>query len=217
MKTNYHNLLGKKVLLTAHDAAWNLASAICESILSSENGTEAEKNIFGRPISFSTSGDASFSNGFASTGLRAGTIINSKEITPNIENLLHAVRSHIPVVIFASVESQFQINQLSQSGAVVFSANTAQEVLDLLLLSYRIAELSLIPAVVCMEESIAGMEENILFPDKETIINFAWNTDNLISSPSASQQIIFGKSRKRIPNWFNIDNPVSIGATKQLR
>ncbi|MBI4930524.1 MAG: 4Fe-4S binding protein [Bacteroidetes bacterium] len=202
--------------MSAKNAAWYLSSSICESILSSESSKSADKNIFGRPLAFSTSSDISFSIGFASTGLRAGTILNSSEISSNIESIANAVRLHIPLVIFSSVESQFQVNQFSQTGAVVFSAVTSQEALDLLLVSYRIAELSLIPVVVCMEESISNTEENILFPEKETLINFAGSTDILISSPTPSQQMIFGKSRKRIPNWFNIDNPVSIGAGKQL-
>ncbi|MEK6614646.1 MAG: hypothetical protein AABZ32_00815, partial [Bacteroidota bacterium] len=216
MKTNYHNLLGKQISLTAKDAAWYLSSAICESILSSDSDKPADKNIFGRSLAFSTSSDISFSIGFASTGLRAGSILNSNEISSNIDNIANAVRTHIPVVIFASIESQFQTNQLSQTGAVVFSAATSQEALDLLLVSYRIAELSLIPVVICIDESNSNTEENIFFPEKETLVNFAANTDTLIASPTPSQQIIFGKSRKRIPNWFNVDNPVSIGAAKQL-
>lgn len=216
MKAGYHSILGKQVSLNATDAAQHLASAICESIQRSESYDKADKNIFGRPLAYSTSVDISFSIGFASTGLRAGIILRSGELSLNIENIFQAVRLHIPLVIFASVQSQFQVNQLSQSGAVVFSACNSQEALDLMLTSNRIAELSLIPVVVCMEEAISNIEESVLFPAKETIVNFAGNTDNLISSPTASQQIIFGKSRKRIPNWFNADNPVSIGAAKQL-
>ena len=111
MKTNYHNLLGKQISLTAKDAAWYLSSAICESILSSDSDKPADKNIFGRSLAFSTSSDISFSIGFASTGLRAGSILNSNEISSNIDNIANAVRTHIPVVKFASIESQYQTNQ----------------------------------------------------------------------------------------------------------
>ncbi len=216
MKLNYHNLLGKQVNLNVTDAATHLLTSFCEAIMSSCSDTGlVEKNLFKRSLAFSTSGDLSFSTGFASTGLRTGSIFKPDEIADNLERISNSVRLHIPLVIFASVKSQFQINQLAQTGAVVFSAGNAQEALDLLLISYQIAELSLISVVVCFDEESGQKEENIFFPEKEIIMHFAGNTDALIPSPTASQQIIFGKNRKRIPGWFNPDNPVSIGNSKQ--
>ncbi len=215
MKTKYHNLLGKKISLNARDAAWHMMSAICESILCSEHGLPLDKNLFGRPLTSSSSNDISFSSGFASTGLRSGIILNAGHLSSNLENIAHAVRVHIPLVIFSSVNSQLQVSQLSQTGGLVFSANTCQEAVDLLLIGYRIAELSLIPVIVCIDEALCNTEETIFFPEKELLATFAGSPDILISSPTASQQIIFGKQRKRIPNWFNLDNPVSIGAEKQ--
>ncbi|HLG36329.1 MAG TPA: 4Fe-4S binding protein [Bacteroidia bacterium] len=216
-KINFNDLPGKQVSLTAFDAAQNLMSVICESVLCSACGKLSGKNIFGRTMTYSSSGDVSYSIGFTSTGLRAGIVLNSLEISSNLESISNAVRMHIPLVIFASVKSQHEVNQLSRCGAVVLSANTTQEVLDLLLLSFRIAELSLIPVVVCIEETEVNREENILFPEKEIIKSIAGSPDNYISSPTPSQQIIFGKQRKRIPGWFNTDHPVSLGASKQLR
>lgn len=217
MKTNIHNILGNQVTLGALDAARHLASAICESMLCPASDHQAEVNIYGRPVSHSSSGDVSFALGFAATGLRAGILLRPEDINSNIEHIVTAARLHIPLVIFAGVNAAGQVHQLSQSGAVVFSACTVQETVDLLLISYRIAEGSLIPVVVCMEESIINTEANIAFPGKETITAMAGDSDHFIASPTAAQQIIFGKSRKRIPNWFNVDHPVSLGAAKQLK
>ena len=216
MNLNYQNLIGKQVTLNGRDAATHLLSSFCEAIVSSCscNGIY-ENNLFGRPLTFSTSGDLSFSIGFASTGLRVGNLLKPGEIASNIQIISDSVRLHIPLVIFVSVESQFQINQLVQTGAVVFSAGNSQEALDLLMISYQIAELSLITVVICIDEEICKREENIFFLLKETIVHFAPNTDFLINSPTTSQQIIFGKNRKRIPGWFNPDNPLSIGAPKR--
>ena len=216
MRTDYHNLLKKQVTLAATDAVWLLECAICESIQSATGGNPSDKNIFGRPLSFSGSHDISYSIGYASTGLRAGIILHPEDLSSNIENITAAVRTHIPLVIFAGIRSQFQVHQLAQCGVVVFSAVTAKEACDLLLASFQIAELSLLPVVVCMEEALLCREETFEFPGKELLAEFAGNTDHFISSPTPAQQMIFGNKRKRIPNWFNPDNPVSIGASKPL-
>lgn len=217
MKTNIHNRLGNQVTLGALDAARHLASAICESMLCPASDHPAEVNIYGRPVSHSSSGDLSYAIGFAATGLRAGILLRPEDIHSNIDHVASAARLHIPLVIFAGVNAASQVNQLSQTGAVILSACTVQEAVDLLLISYRVAEWALIPVVVCMEESILYREESAAFPGMQTIAAMAGDSDLFISSPTAAQQIIFGKSRKRIPNWFNVDHPVSLGAAKQLK
>lgn len=217
MKANDHNLLGNQVTLVARDAARHLASSICESMLCPAGDHHTGLNIYGRPVTHSSFGDVSFALGFVATGLRAGILLSSTDITSNIDHITSAVRMHIPLVVFAGVNNAGQINQLSQSGAIIFSACSVQEAVDLLLISYRVAEWSLIPVVVCIEESIINTEASISFPSRETIAAIAGDSDHLIVSPTAAQQIIFGKSRKRIPNWFNVDHPVSLGASKQLK
>ncbi|MBK8701181.1 MAG: 4Fe-4S binding protein [Saprospiraceae bacterium] len=220
-KTNYTALLNQVVKLRPRDAVWHLNRAICESIQSSTGednassfGKSALANLYGRALSHGAGAALSFSIGFAATGLRAGILLQAGEITPNLENIGNAVRSHIPLVIFASVSSQSQISQLAQSGALIFAVNTAQEAIDYMLVSYHIAEFSLIPVVVCLDENIMDVEGDVAFPSKEVLMKLAENTDHLIVCPTPSQQLIFGKSRKRIPNWFHVDNPVSLGANK---
>jgi len=212
--TDYHNMLGKELTLTPAKAAVMLKHAICESILCADNDCPEVNNIYGRPVACSPSGDISFAVGFASTGLRAGIILHPGLIASSLPGIAYAARVHIPLVVFAGISSQFQVQQLSQAGAVVFSAATAAETLDLLVIAYKIAELSLIPVVVCMEEILCHTEQPVVFPGREILEKFAGNTDHLIPSPTPSQQIIFGRNRKRIPNWFNTDQPVAVGAAK---
>ncbi len=217
VKMNIHSLPGSQITSGALDAVRHLTFAICEGVLCPESNGEPTNNLFGRPVTSSASGDVSFALGLSATGIRSGIILLPEQIAVNLDPIATAVRWHIPLVVFAGVRDASQIHQLSQTGAVVFSACSVQEAVDLLLMAYRVAEWSLVPAVVCMEASILHTAAILTFPGKEAIASMAGDIDQLIPSATPAQQIIFGKNRKRIPAWFNVDQPVSLGASKQLK
>ena len=56
--------------------------------------------------------------------------------------------------------------------------------------------------------------EPVRFPDQKLIREFLGDPDTMIDCPTPAQEIIFGKHRRRIPNWFQVDIPVLTGATK---
>lgn len=217
MNTNYHNLLGKKVQISASQGCYNLEVAISEGITGTNVPFAKENNLYGRAVVQSSSGDLSFASGLAATGLRATSFLSDKQLSNNAIQLEQAVRQHLALVVVGFYNAHQQLHQLSSTGAFQLWASNAQEAVDFLLIAHRISELSLIPGIVGIDASFAVAEEEVLFPESPVILGYLGNPDTQIASPTPSQEMIFGNTRRRIPNWYNPDIPVFSGVRKNVQ
>jgi pyruvate/2-oxoacid:ferredoxin oxidoreductase alpha subunit/ferredoxin len=172
-------------------------------------GHKQINNIFGRPITFSDASDLSFLMGLASTGLRAGALVDGRALMGNFNQLSAIANQHLATVIHCS-ENQIHSNSLSEAGFFQTRASNSQEAADFSLIAHRIAELSLVPGICGFEGDIS----DVILPSKEFIVKFLGDPDSPLESPTPSQKIIFGPRRRRVPNWFSLDNPMTGGSEK---
>ncbi|MCP4456546.1 MAG: hypothetical protein GY816_00730 [Cytophagales bacterium] len=184
---------------------------------------EANINAFHRNVTIHESSDLSFINGLISSGLRGSACLDGEKVTGNHNQLLTAARQHLPLVVntnarvvdassHSTLNNNEIINGLSQTGCFQFVACSAQEEIYLTLLAHRVAELSLIPGVVISDYDPSNQKATI--PKDELIKSYLGNPDDQIVCPTPAQEMIFGKTRRRIPNWFSLDTPVMLGAKK---
>ena len=192
-----------------------LISSISEGVLVKNILPEQDTNLFGRKVNFSSSGDVAFIAGLSATGLRATAWLDENELYINANNLRQAARLHLPLVIVIESDNEYSVQEFVAKNAFQLKAGTFSELIDYTILAHKIAETTLIPGIVVFKgnyknEIINSAGKNILF-------DFLGNPDDKISTPTPAQEIIFGKQRRRIVNWFNFDVPVLSGAKKNGR
>lgn len=213
-------ILGKETVLTAASAIRILEAAVSEGL--SVSLSEIRENIFGRPLIGNPrgAGDLSFMMGLASSGLRAGGPLNGKDLIRNAEALRESVRRHLAYVIQVSdsndgsqTNDHRSYHAVADSGCVQFFASGVQEAVDLSIIAHKVAELSLNPALVAIENA-GTYAEKVTVPELEILKQFLGDADDLIECPTPAQKMIFGKLRRRIPNWFHFDLPTISGVTK---
>lgn len=209
-------ILGKETVLKAASAVRIIETAVSEGV--SFPLSETRANIFGRQLIGNPRevGDLSFIMGLSSSGLRAGGPLNGKDLTRNAESIRESVRRHLAYVIQVSDGSQTNghrsYHSVGDSGCIQFFAADAQESVDLTILAHKIAELALNPVMVAIEN--AGFAERVTVPGKEILKQFLGDADDFIECPTPAQKMIFGKSRRRIPNWFHFDLPTISGIAR---
>jgi pyruvate/2-oxoacid:ferredoxin oxidoreductase alpha subunit len=190
---------------------------------SSLQNTNDKVNAFHRSVTVHESSDLSFINGLVSTGLRGTALLDGERLITNYDQLLAASRQHLPLVVHTntrltnddtySTENNFgNINAIHNTGCFQFIASSPQEEIYLTLVAHRIAELALIPGIVIAD--YLETEDKGEIPTDNLIIKYLGNPDDHIDCPTPAQEMIFGKNRRRIPNWFSLDVPVMLGSKK---
>jgi pyruvate-ferredoxin/flavodoxin oxidoreductase len=103
----------------------------------------------------------------------------------------------------------------AQSGAVQLFACTPQEVTDLSVIAHRIAEDSLTPAI-CAQDLYTTSHgiRPVDIVDAGTIERFLGSADDDIDCPTPAQSMLFGKTRRRVPRWVDIDRPAGAGGAQ---
>ncbi len=186
-----------------------LAARVSEGIAVPWFLEQDRNNPAGRLVAISTSGDLAFAAGISAGGLRAAAWWAPERTPANLHTIKQAVRQHLPLVLVAEAA---QFKSIAATGAFALFAKTAQELLDFTLIAHRISEQALIPGVVVYQ--IEGEDQEAEIPGEGAIAEFLGNPDDRISSPSPAQQMLFGKTRRRIPRMFNPDVAVLSGAQK---
>jgi pyruvate-ferredoxin/flavodoxin oxidoreductase len=148
-------------------------------------------NISGRPLIFvEPEGEhaaASVTAGMSMTGLRATNFSSGQGIAYMHENLYAAVGKRLTYV-------------------------HAQGVADLNIMAHRIAELALTPGIVGQDGFLTThLIETLMIPERELIAEYLGRPDDIINTPTPAQKIIYGEKRRRIPELWDVDNPVSSG------
>lgn len=90
-----------------------------------------------------------------------------------------------------------------------FFAGSAQESIDFSLIAQRLAELSLQPVMV-----VHSIGETSYIPvDESDALRYLGREDDLIPTPTASQEMLFGAQRRCVPMLWNPQDPLTIGLT----
>ncbi|MBI4349213.1 MAG: 2-oxoacid:acceptor oxidoreductase family protein [Elusimicrobia bacterium] len=189
-----------------------------------------ELNAFGRPLIFiEPEGEhaaAGVTAGMAMAGLRAANFSSGQGIAYMHESLYAAAGKRLPYVLSigcrAMTKQSLNVHAghddyhcIEDTGFIQVMAKNVQQVADLNLIARRTAELALTPAAVGMDGWLTShVLESMRLPERELIREYLGSPDDVIECPTPSQRMLFGKTRRRVPKLWDVDNPAQVGVVQ---
>ncbi|MDP6980392.1 MAG: 2-oxoacid:acceptor oxidoreductase family protein [Myxococcota bacterium] len=189
-----------------------------------------ETNVNGRSlIFFEPEGEhaaAGVMAGLSMTGLRSANFSSGQGIAYMHESLYAAVGKRLTYVLNVAARAMTKhalnvhaghddYHAIDDTGFFQVFAKSVQEVADLNLIAHRIAELSLNPGVCAQDGFLTSHTiESFRRPERELIREFLGDPSDMIESPTPAQQMIFGDTRRRIPELFDYDYPAMLGVVQ---
>ena len=195
-----------------------------------EEVAKGHLNVSGKPLIFvepeSEHAAAAVTAGMAMTGLRATNFSSAQGVAFMHESLYAAVGKRLPYVLNigcrAITKASLNVHCahddyhcIDDTGFFqVFGKNT-QEAADLNLIGRKIAELSLTPAAVAQDGFLTThLIEPLLVPERELVAEFLGRPDDLIDCPTPAQKLVYGPTRRRIPEVWDVDKPMQSGTVQ---
>ncbi len=195
-----------------------------------EAAANGHLNISGRPLIFiEPEGEhaaAAVTAGLSMTGLRASNFSSGQGVAYMHESLYAAVGKRLTYVlnIGARAMTKATLNVhaghddyhcIDDTGFFQMFAKDAQSVADLNIIAHRIAEFGLTPGVIAQDGFLTThLIESIQVPERELIEEFLGHPHDTIETPTPAQRIIYGETRRRIPELWDVDNPVMSGTVQ---
>lgn len=192
-----------------------------------EEAAKGHLNISDRPLIFiEPEGEhaaAAVTAGLSMTGLRASNFSSGQGIAYMHESLYAAVGKRLTYVLNigarAMTKSTLNVHAghddyhaIDDTGFFQLFANKAQHVADLNIITHRIAELSLTPGAIAQDGFLTThLIESLLIPERELIAEYLGRPDDIIETPTPAQRLIYGPTRRRIPEIWDVDNPMMAG------
>lgn len=184
-------------------------------------------NISGRPLIFiEPEGEhaaAAVTAGLSMTGLRAANFSSGQGIAYMHESLYAAVGKRLTYVLNmgtrAMTKATLNVHAghddyhcVDDTGFFQLFAGNAQQAADLNIIAHRLAELALNPGIVAQDGFLTThLIESLRIPERELIAEFLGRPDDMIPTPTPAQRLIYGEMRRRIPELWDVDNPVVAG------
>jgi len=104
---------------------------------------------------------------------------------------------------------------VDDTGLFQMFAKDVQEAADLNLAAHRIAELSLNPGILAQDGCLTSdVIASVLLPERALIKAYLGDPADPIDSPTKAQRLVFGDTRRRIPEMFDLDYPALLGAVQ---
>ncbi len=195
-----------------------------------EETAKGHLNISERPLIFiEPEGEhaaAAVTAGLSMTGLRATNFSSGQGIAYMHESLYAAVGKRLTYVLNmgcrAMTKSSLNVHAghddyhaVDDTGFFQVFGKSAQEVCDLNIIAHKIAELSLTPGIVAQDGFLTThLIESILLPERELIAEYLGRPDDIIPTPTPAQKIMYGETRRRIPELWTVDNPMMLGTVQ---
>ncbi len=192
-----------------------------------EEAAKGHLNISDRPLIFiEPEGEhaaAAVTAGLSMTGLRAANFSSGQGIAYMHESLYAAVGKRLTYILNigarAMTKSTLNVHAghddyhaIDDTGFFQLFAKKAQHVADLNIIAHRIAELALTPGVVAQDGFLTThLIESLQLPERELIKEYLGRPDDIIDTPTEAQKIIYGDTRRRIPELWDVDNPLMAG------
>ncbi|MGB5571311.1 MAG: 2-oxoacid:acceptor oxidoreductase family protein [Sedimenticolaceae bacterium] len=187
-------------------------------------------NISGKPLLFvepeSEHAAAAVTAGMSMSGLRATNFSSAQGVAFMHESLYAAVGKRLPYVLNigsrAMTKASLNVHCghddyhcIDDTGFFQVFANNAQGAADLNLIGRKIAELSLTPAAVAQDGFLTThVIEPLQVPERDLIEEFLGRPDDVIESPTPAQKIVYGAKRRRVPEIWDVDNPMLSGSVQ---
>lgn len=192
-----------------------------------EEAAKGHLNISDRPLIFiEPEGEhaaAAVTAGLSMTGLRSANFSSGQGIAYMHESLYAAVGKRLTYVLNigarAMTKSTLNVHAghddyhaIDDTGFFQLFAKKAQHVADLNIISHKIAELALNPGVIAQDGFLTThLIESLMLPERELIKEYLGRPDDIIPTPTPAQRMIYGDTRRRIPEVWDVDNPMMAG------
>jgi pyruvate-ferredoxin/flavodoxin oxidoreductase len=185
-------------------------------------------NLFGEALAAQTAegprGIVAAATGLALTGRRATAFLSGTDVAAAQDLLISAAGKHAALVLHvgtraaaghgAALCSGHETVHLSaDTGFFMLFAANVQEAVDFTYIARCVAEESLVPGMVIMDgeqTALAPQDVRLLSPAQVNAI--LGSAREQIESPTEAQELLFGESRRRVPAWHDLDEPMLAGA-----
>ncbi len=192
-----------------------------------EEAAKGHINTAGRPLIFvEPEGEhaaAGVTAGMSMSGLRASNFSSGQGVAYMHESLYAAVGKRLPYILNvgfrAITKSTLNVHAghddyhlMDDTGFIQTMAKNAQQAADLNLITRKIAELSLTPGAVGQDGFLTThLIETLKIPERELIAEYLGFAEDIIDTPTPGQELLYGKTRRRVPKLWDVDNPVLSG------
>jgi pyruvate-ferredoxin/flavodoxin oxidoreductase len=169
---------------------------------------------------------AAVTAGMSMSGLRATNFSSAQGIAFMHESLYAAVGKRLPYVLNigcrAITKASLNVHCghddyhcIDDTGFIQVMAKSAQEAADLNLIARKLAELALTPAAVAQDGFLTThLIETMRVPERGLVREFLGRPDDLIETPTPAQRLIYGEKRRRVPEIWDVDNPMLSGSVQ---
>lgn len=187
-------------------------------------------NVNGRKlISFQPDGDAAsaaVTAGMSMAGLRAATFTSGPGLAAMHESLYAVAGKRLTCVVNVAARAMTRqakstgaghddYHAVDDTGLFQMFARDVQEAADLNLVAHRIAELSLNPGILAQDGCLTSdVIESMLLPEPGLVREYLGDPGDRIESPTKAQRLVFGETRRRIPEMFDLDYPAMLGVVQ---
>jgi len=191
---------------------------------------DGARNVNGRPLLFfEPEGEhaaAGVTAGMSMVGLRATNFSSGQGIAYMHESLYAAVGKRLTYVlnVAARAMTKHSLNvhaghddyhAVDDTGFFQLFAKDVQEAADLNLVAHRIAELSLNPGICAQDGFLTShVIESVRIPERDLVKAYLGDPADMIESPTPAQRMVFGITRRRIPEMFDVDYPAMLGVVQ---
>jgi len=191
---------------------------------------QGQANVNGRRLLFfEPEGEhaaAAVTAGMSMTGLRATNFSSGQGIAYMHESLYAAVGKRLTYVLNVAARAMTKhalnvhaghddYHAVDDTGFFQVFAKDVQETADLTLISHRIAELALNPGICAQDGFLTShVIETLMLPERALVKEYLGDPADLIEPPTPAQKMVFGDTRRRIPELFDLDYPAMIGTVQ---
>ncbi len=187
-------------------------------------------NVFGRRlIFFEPEGEhaaAAVTAGMSLTGMRSANFSAGQGIAYMHESLYAAVGKRLTYVLNIAARAMTKqalnihcghddYHSVDDTGFFQIFCKNVQEVADLNLIAHRVAELSLNPGILAQDGFLTShVIETLNLPENDLVAEYLGEPSDLIECPTPAQRMLFGETRRRIPELFDVDYPAMLGVVQ---
>ncbi|HEU5358326.1 MAG TPA: 2-oxoacid:acceptor oxidoreductase family protein, partial [Gemmatimonadales bacterium] len=191
---------------------------------------EGKENVNGRRLLFfEPEGEhaaAAVTAGMSMAGFRAANFSSGQGIAYMHESLYAAVGKRLTYVLNVAARAitkqalnvhagHDDYHAVDDTGFFQLFAKDVQEAADLDLVAHRIAELSLNPGICAQDGFLTShVIESLRLPERDLIKAYLGDPADRIPSPTPAQRMVFGDTRRRIPELFDLDDPAMLGVVQ---
>ena len=188
------------------------------------------RNIAGRPLIFiEPEGEhaaAAVTAGMAMTGLRSANFSSGQGVAYMHESLYAAAGKRLTYVLNmgcrAITKASLNVHAghddyhcVDDTGFFQVFARDAQGAGDLNLIAHRLAELALNPGIVGQDGFLTThLIESLMLPERDLVVEYLGLPEDIIDCPTPAQRLLYGDTRRRVPELWDVDNPMMAGTVQ---